>query len=267
MSRVPNRGPTRANGIILSPPHWVEPRFASVYARFVAPLVRASLTALLLAVICGGCASGQPHAHSAAAPPQASARDSAAAAGSSTSSADADLMNVRSGAGDSVAALPGSPDALYRFRFTQVLPASDRFTFQDRDLSFYFKPTPDALHFQVENRQSRPVVIDWERSVFLDPDGGTGKVAHATSTWRSRFDTQGRTQISGLQRYSDYVFPMSYLVDPGGRDEQLHRPLFPEDSRAPQYADREFGVQLAFLIEDRPRSYEFHFRVASVIPR
>src|SRR5204863_2889122 len=134
-------------------------------------------------------------------------------------------------------------------------------------LSFYFKPTPDALHFQVENRQSRPVWIDWERSTFFDPDGHAGKVAHATSTWRGRFETQSRTQIASLQRYSDYLFPMDDLVDPAGRDEQLHRPLFPEDSRAPTYADREFGVQLTFLIEDRPRTYDFRFRVASVIPR
>ena len=229
----------------------------------MAPSARASRAALLLAIVSGACASSQPPpTHSAPAPPQTSGGAAAPAPSSNT-----DLLTVRSGASDSVGALPGSPDAQYRFRFVQTLPGSDRFTFQDRDLSFYFKPTPDALHMQVENRQSRPVIIDWDRSSFLDPDGGSGKVAHATSTWRTRFDTQPRTQISGLQVYSDYMFPMNYLVDPGGRDEQLHRPLFPEDSRAPQYANSEFGVSLAFIIEDRPRTYDFRFRVASVIPR
>ena len=49
--------------------------------------------------------------------------------------------------------------------------------------------------------------------------------------------------------------------------QQIHRPLLPQDITAPQYTDREFGIDLVFLIEDRPRVYPFRFRVASVIPR
>jgi hypothetical protein len=174
---------------------------------------------------------------------------------------------VVSGAADSVSPRPGSPGALYRFRFRQIDPASDRFTFLDRDLSFYFRPTPAALFFQVENRQGRPVWIDWERSSFGDPLGSSGKIAHATTRWGDRFRSQSPTQIAGLQRYTDYFFPVDYLVDPGSSDAQLHRPLLPEDSSAPQFEDREFGVSLVFLIEDQPRVYNFRFRVASVIPK
>jgi hypothetical protein len=172
-----------------------------------------------------------------------------------------------SGADDSTAAAPGSATALYRYRFTQVLPSSERFTFQDRDLSFYFRPSPSALFFQVENRQDRPVWIEWDRSVFLDPREGTGQVAHSPTRWADRFNVQSPTQIAGLQRYSDYVLPMDYLVDPAGSDQQLHRPLLPEDTTAPQFSDKEFGVDLVFRIEDQPRTYSFRFKVASVIPR
>jgi len=171
------------------------------------------------------------------------------------------------GASDSVAAAPGSPTALYRYRFTQILPGSERFIFQDRDLSFYFRPAPDALYFQVENRQNRPVWIEWDRSIFHDPLEGNSQVAHATTRWADRFNVQASTQISGLQRYGDYVLPMDYLVDPAGSDQQLHRPLLPEDTTAPQYSDKEFGVDLVFRVEDQPRTYSFRFKVASVIPR
>ena len=177
------------------------------------------------------------------------------------------MSTIVSGAGDSVGSIPGDPNAPYVFRFRQVEPASDRFTFQDRDLSFYFKPTPDALHFQVENRQNRPVWIDWERSTFYDPQGGSGKVAHSSSRWGDRFKAQGSTQISGLQRYGDYVLPMEYLLEDPRGSQQLHRSLLPEDSTSPQYTDRVFGVDLVFLVEDRPRTYVFRFKVASVIPR
>lgn len=171
------------------------------------------------------------------------------------------------GASDSVGAIPGSPDAQFRFRFRQIDPSSDKFTFQDRELSFYFRPTPDALHFQIENRQDRPVWIVWERSTFLDPNGGTGKVAHSTTRWEDRFRPQSDSQIPGLQRYSgDYLIPLDYLFDPAGGPQQSHRPLFPEDHRAPQYEDKLFGVDLAFLVDDRPRTYSFRFRVVSVIP-
>ncbi len=172
-----------------------------------------------------------------------------------------------SGAADSVGSVPGSENALYRYRFRLTDPASDRFTFLDRDLSFYFKPSPDALHFQIENRQDRPVVIDWERSSIVDPWGATDKVAHTTTRWADRFGSQPVTTIPGLQRYSDYAFPLSYLVDPGSSDDQLHRPLFPEDSSAPQYSGREVVLTLSIRIEDRPRDYAFHVQAASVIPR
>lgn len=181
---------------------------------------------------------------------------------------DPGLSGVVIGASDSVGAIPGSPDALFRYRFRQIDPASDRFTFQDRELSFYFKPTPDALHFQVENRQDRPVWIVWERSAFIDPDGRSGKVAHSTTRWDDRFKVQPDTQIPGLQRYTgDYLLPLDYLFDPAGSTQQTHRPLFPEDQRAPQNEDKVFGVDLSFLIDERPRTYSFRFRVVSVIPR
>jgi len=171
------------------------------------------------------------------------------------------------GADDSVAVIPGSPDALYRYRFRQVDPPSDRFTFQDRELSFYFKPTPDALRFQVENRQNRPVWILWDRSSFIDPNGASGKVGHGTTRWADRFKVQPDTQIPALGSYGDYVLPLDYLLDPAGSDQQLHRPLFPEDHTAPQYADRTFGVDLVFMVEERPLTYSFRFRVASVMAR
>ncbi|HVP13996.1 MAG TPA: hypothetical protein VMS88_00550 [Terriglobales bacterium] len=171
------------------------------------------------------------------------------------------------GASDSTAAAPGSATAMYRYRFTQTMPGSDRFTFQDRDLSFYFRPAPDALYLQVEDRKDQPVWIDWERCVFYDPLGRRGGVAHATTTWNDRYNTQTPTQIMGLQRYSDYLLPIDYLVDPGGSNQQLHRPLLPEDATAPQFNDREFGVDLVFRIDNQPRTYPFRFRVASVIPK
>ncbi len=213
------------------------------------------LAALLLAAFLAGCASAPP----AGGPPPGAPPPPPAA-----SDAPGPIL---SGAQDSTAAAPGAPDALYRYRFIQTLPGSSTFTFQDRELSFRFRPAPDALYMQVENRQDRPAWIDWDRSVFYDPRGNNGPVAHGTTKWADRFSTQPPTQIPGLQRYSDYLLPLDYLVDPAGSDQQLHRPLLPEDATAPQYSDKEFGVDLVFRIEDRPRTYSFRFRVASVIPK
>lgn len=209
----------------------------------------AGITALGLLLI--GCGAGPP-AETVPPPP----------------TPDQGFARVVVGASDSVGALPGSPDAQFTFRFRQIDPFSDKFTFQDRELSFYFRPAPDALHFQIENRQDRPVWIVWERSSFLDPNGNTGKVAHSTTRWDDRFRPQPDAQIQGLQRYTgDYLVPLDYLFDPAGSPQQSHRPLFPEDHRAQQYEDKVFGVDLAFLVDDRPRTYSFRFRVVSVIPR
>lgn len=175
-------------------------------------------------------------------------------------------QNIVSGVSDSTAPAPGTAGALYRYRFLQVLPGSGSFTYQDRDLSFYFRPSPEALYFQVENRKDRPVSIEWDRCVFYSPRGERGAVAHATTRWEDRFSVQAATQIAGLKRYSDYTFPLDYLVDPGGSDKQLRRPLLPEDATAPEYSDKEFGVDLVFRLENEARTYSFRFKVASVIP-
>jgi hypothetical protein len=179
----------------------------------------------------------------------------------------AGITRTVAGAQDSVEAIPGAPDAAYYYRFRQIDPASDRFQFQDRDLSFYFKPTPEALRFQVENRQNHLVWIVWDKSSFLDPTGRSGQIAHSTTRWVDRFKNEPDTQIPGLTTYADYVIPLDWLYDPAGSTEQLHRPLFPEDQRAPQYTDRLFGVDLSFLVDQRPVTYSFRFKVVSVIAR
>ena len=172
------------------------------------------------------------------------------------------------GASDTVSAAPGSADAKFAYRFHQTLPGSDHFTFFDRDLSFYFRPAPDALHFQIENKQDRVVWIDWDRTRVLSPDGAMSKAAHASTTFQDRFNnTQTPFQLRGLQRYSDYVLPMDYLIDPGTSTQQVHRPMFPEDETAPNYSGREFGVDLATRVDNQPRTYSFRFKVVSVLPR
>ncbi len=172
-------------------------------------------------------------------------------------------------AADTVGSIPGSVDALFVYRFRQTEPASSgTFSFRDRELTFSFRPSPNALYFAVENLQGRPVQIDWDRSVFHDPNGVSAKAAHSDTRWRHRFSTQALTQVMPQQRYSDYVFSIDHLLDPGATpDEQLRRPLLPEDSSAPTYAGKSFGVDLFFLVEGKPRTYAIRFQVLSVIPR
>ncbi len=157
---------------------------------------------------------------------------------------------------------------MYLYRFKQTEPGSSTFNYRDRDLSFVFRPTPSALYFRVQNLQGRPVTIDWDRSNFVDPDGRNGKVAHNTTRWRERFSPQAQSQVPGQAEYSDFTFPMDYLLEPGGAgDEQPRRALLAEDQSAVTNAGRTFGVDLVFLLEGQPRTYTFRFQVASVIPR
>ena len=175
-----------------------------------------------------------------------------------------------SGAPDTMGSVPGSSTSPYMFRFKQTDPPSAQFNYRDRDLSFYFRPSPIMLYFRVENLQGRPVTIQWDDCRFLDVDGHLGKVAHNTTRWKDRYSTLAPAQIAGQDQYGDYVLPIEYLVDPGtapGSDDQPHKPLIPEDSSAPSYSGRTFGVDLAVTVEDRPRTYSFRFQVASVIPR
>lgn len=206
-----------------------------------------------LGLVIGGCgASSMPHGSSNVVPDQKVATPS---------------LDIQAGAADSIGSAPGTPGAKFGYRFRQTEPGSDRFTYYDRDLSFYFRPGPDVLRFQIENKQNKSVWIDWDRSLMMSPDGTSGKLAHATTKYLDRFRAQAPVEIRGLDRYSDYVLPMYFLLDPGGSEEQLHRPLFPEDDTAPNYNGRDFGVDLAMRVDNQPRTYTFRFRVVSVLPR
>jgi hypothetical protein len=216
-----------------------------------APLILVSLVGLTTVAGCGSAP-----APGTAAPPPASAPERSAS-------------TAISNAADSVGAIPGSADAAFVYKFRQTGPSSSgTFAFRDRELSFSFRPSPIALYFGVENLQGRPVQIDWDRSVFYGPNGVSGKVGHSTTRWRDRFSNQAYTQVMPQQRYSDYLFAMDDLLDPGATaDTQLRRPLLPEDTSAPTYAGKTFGVDLVFLVENQPRTYPFRFMVQSVIPR
>ena len=56
-------------------------------------------------------------------------------------------------------------------------------------------------------------------------------------------------------------------VDGADLSQSLNRGPLPEDHAAPQYQDRQFAVNLTFVIEGQPRSYSFRYEVASVLPR
>jgi hypothetical protein len=172
-------------------------------------------------------------------------------------------------AADSVGGIPGSPNAMfvYKFRMTGP-PGASSFAYRDRDVSFAFRPSPNALYFSVENLQGRPVQIDWDRSTFYDATGRSTKVGHSTTRWADRYSPEPITQVNGQQRYSDYVFARDDLLDPGGTpDTQLRRPLLPEDTSAPTYVDKTFGVDLVLVIENQPRTYPVRFVVAAAIPK
>ncbi len=222
-------------------------------------LMRRVLAVLATLMVVAGCAAS-PDVQSSSVPP---------VSGSGATPPPSDqtgFTRIVAGAGtDTTSAIPGTPGAEYRIRFKQTIPASDRFTFYDRDLSFYFRPSPYVLQFQVQNKQAKPVWIDWDRSTFYTPAGVTAKVANSSTRFNQRFSAQPMTQIVGLGTYSDYVLPMTSLVDDAGRSEQMHRMLLPEDEQAMQFTGREFGVDLVFMVDDKPVTYPFRFQVVSVL--
>jgi hypothetical protein len=222
--------------------------------------LRAWLPIVLLAAGCSSAPEPQ-----VATPPGQSPPTPAGTPGES----DASIERYVAGGGGEYASgsIPGSPDAKYYYRFRMTEPAGEGFTYQDRELSFYFRPTPFALHFQVENRTDRVLWIDWERSEFLSPLGVRGKIAHEGTQWTARFTPQTSTQLPPLQRLADYTFPMDYLVDPGASAEQMHRKLLSEGEAAIHLVNREWGVDLVFKLEEQYRTYRFRFVAVTVVPR
>lgn len=155
-------------------------------------LPRGVLTVLVLAL--SGCSAGPPPSVQPASPTGAPA-SGAQPPQSSNPTTDTGFSRIISGGADSVGARSGSATSAYQYRFRQVEPPSDRFYFQDRDLSFYFRPAPDALYFQVENRQDRPVWVEWDRSKFITPFGREERVGTAETRWENRLSSRDRPRL------------------------------------------------------------------------
>jgi len=229
------------------------------------PLIRVAVLIAAVAFVSGCSAPIEPEATQ---PPPAASAPVATTPGEAPAPSGNGFTRIVEGSADSTSALPGAAGAQYKYRFSMFLPSgSSNFAFQDRDLSFYFRPSPASIYFQIENRQNRQVVLDWSRCVFYGPTGRTERAAHNTTQWDQRYNAQSPITIPGLGRYGDYVFGMDYLVDPAGSGKQLHRVMFPEDEQALQFSGRAYGMDLYFLIDDRPRVYNVRFKVESVIPQ
>jgi len=158
---------------------------------------------VVLAAATMGCGAGS-----------APAVDEAPSAGG-VSVAPAGKLNtvVSGGAKDSVESIPGSESSPYVYRFRMTDPSGSGFSYQDRDLSFYFRPGPDALYFQVENRQNRVVWIDWERSVFYEPDAMPVADGVEPREFAVRL-TQAIAQIMQTRTADGYVFRVDLRLRP-----------------------------------------------------
>ena len=213
--------------------------------------------AAALGAAIAGCSSS-PAPEGSAPPPAAPA---AAAAGS----------GIVSGAPDTAGAVPGSPNALYVFRFKQIDPSSSQFNYRDRDLSFYFRPSPSGLYFRVENLQGRPVQLDWDHSCLLRRERafGQGRPRHHAlerplRATRLHADRR-RSSSSGTtcSRSSTWWIP---VPPPAPTRSRTSRWCPRTRARPPTRAARSESTSCS-SIEDRPRTYPFRFQVASVIPR
>jgi hypothetical protein len=111
------------------------------------------------------------------------------------------------------------------------------------------------------------VIIDWNKSTFIDPYGRTAKIAHATTRWADRYGTQAQTTLAACSASPTTASQATSSWNRAAAPDQLHRPILPEDASAPQFNDAVFGMDLVFLVEDQPRTYSFRFKVASILPR
>jgi len=87
----------------------------------------------------------------------------------------------------------------YRVVYDTYLEKSDNksLTFQDENFYFEFLPVPNGVYFKIKNLTTKPAVLIWDRSYFIEPDNNSYKLLN-TDILHEEEETRRKTKYESM---------------------------------------------------------------------
>ena len=136
-------------------------------------------------------------------------------------------------------------------------------TYEDSSLAIAFSVNPEHAMFQMQNRSSKSITLDWNQIAFIDETGKSHKVLHSGVKYADMNSAQPPTLIPPGARVEDVLFPTDY-VNFTTYNGWKENPLLPSGPAANSYKGKTLGMYLPINIGGEVRDYRFTFRIDSI---
>ncbi len=148
----------------------------------------------------------------------------------------------------------------------------DQSFFEDGLVKIVWTPTASEVAFELTNRTSRPIKINWEDAKFVDKAGSARRIIHSTVDYAKAGEVQEATVVEGNASLADALFPVDNVFYSDMRWQR--KPMFQTfamSRKAEHFEDdvqkhvgEKFDVTLPLEIGGTVHVYSFTFEVTNV---
>ena len=149
------------------------------------------------------------------------------------------------------------------YDFAMTEPEESRsLSFQDDAVAIEFDISEERIAFDLENRSSQPIQIDWNQVSYVDPEGSSNKVMHKGVKYANKDESLAPTTVPPNASIEDFILPTDLVVRTS--EGWIERPLFPDGSESEAYDGQTFSLFMPLEIGEETQNYNFTFEVADV---
>ena len=161
--------------------------------------------------------------------------------------------------------LSGTLDVDYRLRMIKPV-ASDGLIFEDEDIQARFALTQKAIQFEVFNKGTAPVTIDWNRVSFIDITSSSHPVTHEGVKYVDARSSKPPSVIPPSAKLSDAVIPADNVQFTSGEyGGWSTADLLTRSPLATSLKGCNIGVFLPMEINGVQKNYVFSFEITDVL--
>ena len=154
-------------------------------------------------------------------------------------------------------------ETIYTYAYTLTEPMNqNRLEYQDAIALCRLIPKEKEIGVEIYNLSDKPIMVDWDKVQFVDPEGLLHTVVHELVPLADISRRQTPSLIMPQGMLSDSVAPKDYVFTTITGWEQ--RSIFPRSAAASGLKGQSFGVTIPIKIENEVKLYALKFAIADV---
>jgi hypothetical protein len=160
-----------------------------------------------------------------------------------------------------------SGDFPVNYSYSMTKPEnSPELILENENFDIGFTINRSRIGFQLQNKSSDPITIDWNQVSYVDPTGSSHRVMHQGVKYSNRDQSLAPTTIPPNASIEDIVLPTDNVSYSSEINEWTRDPLFPSGTGAEAYEGQSFSVFMPLEIGGETQNYNFVFKIDDVSP-